>query len=200
MTELVLFAEFDIAKGSTLRAFYPNDPLNHSPEFFADLMLPEGVHNREHDHTVFFLNRKSDDNDPFLYCLSIVQTKYDTSARRGAIVKAVALCSKYHFYFCFKDLLEIAMAKLMNELEPSVVMQELYNTINAVDTSGVVNLTDMQRRFMRRTICSIPLGRNPSSKANSSSWDTVATWGNDSIPISIKLCTTLDQARRICVR
>lgn len=129
VAEVVLFAEFDIDKGSTLRESYPAALPHYSPEFFADVMLPEGVHNRQADFTIFFLNRKSaasthaltadaavadsasgdavaadekSDNvaetDPlkaFMYCLSVVHTTYDTTVRRGAKVKAVAICSRY---------------------------------------------------------------------------------------------------------
>lgn len=146
MAEVVLFAEFDIDKGSTLRESYPQALPHYSPEFFADVMLPEGVHNRQEDFTIFFLNRKSatkhlltttadipaaaDDeeedkrsaesgsvdvpdaeagegakpaDDPlkeFMYCLSVVHTTYDTSARRGAKVKAVAICSRHKVRAC----------------------------------------------------------------------------------------------------
>lgn len=119
LAEVVLFAEFDIDKGSTLRESYPREVPNYSPEFFADVMLPEGVHNRKEDFTIFFLNRSSaktkpaavvgeegegdgakDGSEPqdpmreFMYCVSVVRTIYDSSARRGATVKAVALCSR----------------------------------------------------------------------------------------------------------
>ena len=82
LAQVVLYAEFDIDKGSTLRESYPYAIDHYSPEFFADLMLPEGIHNREDDFTVFFLNRKTcldsecissdkDDIKPvreFMYC------------------------------------------------------------------------------------------------------------------------------------
>jgi hypothetical protein len=121
IAEVVLFAEFDIDKGSTLRQSYPTSVPNYSPEFFADFMLPEGVHNREEDFTICFLNRKTigetnvfaaevDSNETqnhqasllkknpleeFMYCFSVVRTTYDNTVRRGAKVKAVALCSPY---------------------------------------------------------------------------------------------------------
>lgn len=109
LAELVLFAEFDIDKGSTLRESFPRAVPHYSPEFFADVMLPEGVHNRARDSTVFFLNRQSARRKPqadepqqpgeplreFMYCLSVVKTIHDASARRGATVKAVALCSRH---------------------------------------------------------------------------------------------------------
>ncbi len=85
----------DIDKGSTLRASFPcsidllEQHVHRKPEFFADMMLPEGVHNREQDHTVFFIHEPNH----FQYCFSVVKTMHDASVRRGARVKAIAICS-----------------------------------------------------------------------------------------------------------
>lgn len=49
-----LVAEFDIDKGSTLSYQYP-EPVNHDEHMLAELMLPDGVHARSEDWTVFFL-------------------------------------------------------------------------------------------------------------------------------------------------
>ena len=54
--EAVLFAEFDIDKGSVLRVQYPQQ-ISEDEGLLAELMLPEGVHNRPQDWTVFMLNR-----------------------------------------------------------------------------------------------------------------------------------------------
>lgn len=42
-------------------------------------------------------NASAPEGPPFLYCLNIVRTKHDSTARRGALVKALAICSSYHF-------------------------------------------------------------------------------------------------------
>lgn len=49
-----LVAEFDIDKGSTLSHQYP-EPVDHDEHMLAELMLPDGVHARSEDWTVFFL-------------------------------------------------------------------------------------------------------------------------------------------------
>jgi hypothetical protein len=54
----VLLSEFDIDKGSTLRACVPEGAVKDDPSVVASLMLPEGAHHREHDWTVFILNRE----------------------------------------------------------------------------------------------------------------------------------------------
>lgn len=56
--EAVLFAEFDIDKGSVLRLQYP-EKVSDDEGLLAELMLPEGAHNHFQDWTVFMLNRPS---------------------------------------------------------------------------------------------------------------------------------------------
>ena len=56
--EAVLFAEFDIDKGSVLRQQYP-EKVSDDEGLLAELMLPEGTHNHFQDWTVFMLNRPS---------------------------------------------------------------------------------------------------------------------------------------------
>lgn len=117
----------------------------------ADLMLPDGAHDRTEDWTVFFLNQTAaltvqpsaaptDDLIPsaqgeeerptsvgavdetkLLYVISLVRTKKDTTVRRsvglhlafaerhlmgardrGAVCKAMAVCSRHPFIQIFK--------------------------------------------------------------------------------------------------
>ena len=56
--EAVLFAEFDIDKGSVLRQQYP-EKVSDDEGLLAELMLPEGTHNHTQDWTIFMLNRPS---------------------------------------------------------------------------------------------------------------------------------------------
>jgi hypothetical protein len=56
-----LVAEFDIDKGSTLSYQYPA-PIGHDSHMLAELMLPDGVHARNEDWTIFFLPAESEDN------------------------------------------------------------------------------------------------------------------------------------------
>jgi hypothetical protein len=58
----VLLAEFDLEKGSVMRCQYPTSPVppNSDDSFLAENMLPDGVHNRIEDWSVFFLNREGE--------------------------------------------------------------------------------------------------------------------------------------------
>ncbi|TMW57285.1 hypothetical protein Poli38472_003210 [Pythium oligandrum] len=209
VVDVVLYAEFDIDKGSTLRESYPQALAHYSPEFFADVMLPEGVHNRQQDFTIFFLNRDSKtteeatdaEKDPlkeFMYCLSVVRTHHDATVRRGARVKAVALCSRQKFCFAFKNVLEVAVSKLAvakDEAETKQVVQELYEVVNAVDSGNVRDMSDMERRLMKARIDTNSAASLVEQKAQEEALfhHSTATWGDQKIPVRYKLCSTEDQ-------
>ena len=128
----IVVAEFDIDTGSTVRHQYPSKIPNCKEDWLAEHMLPEGVHNRDVDYTFIFLNRNSqilsdtdntlrhphhqhqqpssDDSELFLYGLNLCRTKYDSTVRRGAIVKSMTLFSPYHFIEILKKPLDKALA------------------------------------------------------------------------------------------
>ena len=91
-------------------------------------MLPEGSHNRDVDYTYILLNRNDTQideefwtdpktpvcnhendtmkeicgNNKFLYGINLVKTKHDSTVRRGAVVKAICIFSRYHYVDMFK--------------------------------------------------------------------------------------------------
>ena len=94
-------AEFDIDKGSTLRATFPSCPDGVSEHWIADRMLPEGAHALATDWTAFLLPPRAA-APPLpprgaLYCVSVLRTKFDARLRRGARVRAVGIASPYPF-------------------------------------------------------------------------------------------------------
>lgn len=99
-------------------------------QMLAELMLPDQVHNREEDWTIFFLHKGPDEGEPegeagLMYVLSLVNKKMDQTAKRyasylailiisGAVVKAIAICTRHSFlhiykvWFCPSSLTEIS--------------------------------------------------------------------------------------------
>jgi hypothetical protein len=175
LVEYILLAEFDIDTGSTLKIQYPSRIDGYSDDWFAENMLPEGAHNRDADLTYLLLNRASpiilDDDkqyynpalvnaksdgstgSKFLYGVNRVTTKHDSAVRRGAIVKALAVFSHFHFIEQFKPVLEKALECYYSN--PSAhVLEELFETLNAYDISDILrekrNAIDSQ--FMRRGV------------------------------------------------
>ncbi len=143
LCDYVILAEFDINTGSTVRHQYPSPVPYHKEDWFAENMLPEGVHNRSLDHTYMFLNRGGSFSEiseetspessafsevntlsgPFLFGINLCKTRYDSSVRRGAIVKAMAVFSQFHFVEAFKKPLEWALDQYFDN--PSVHILEV---------------------------------------------------------------------------
>ncbi|KAA1094111.1 hypothetical protein PGT21_010064 [Puccinia graminis f. sp. tritici] len=185
----VLLAEFDIDTGSGLKHQYPS-PTGTAEHVLADLMLPDGAHDRNEDWTVFFLNQtprltvtndchlsnqpqstptphyqqqhlSSLESNPsiqqptpnktdnkLLYVISLVRTKKDTSVRRGAICKAMAVCSYYPYIQIFKPILLLALEDYF--VNPSIdCLARLFHAINTMDTSGLPDLTYHERLILR---------------------------------------------------
>ncbi|KAI9629491.1 hypothetical protein KEM48_012960 [Puccinia striiformis f. sp. tritici PST-130] len=177
----VLLAEFDIDTGSGLKHQYPS-PTGTAEHVLADLMLPDGAHDRNEDWTVFFLNQTPRltvtnnchlENQPqstptslhhhqqqqqqqhqtktdhkLLYVISLVRTKKDTSVRRGAICKAMAVCSYYPYIQIFKPILLLALEDYF--INPSIeCLSRLFHAINTMDTGGLPVLTYHERLILR---------------------------------------------------
>jgi len=84
----------------------------------AELMLPDQVHNREEDWTVFFLHisdeGQGEGESSLMYVLSLVNKKLDQSVKRsspsqrvrlivrGAVVKAIGICTRHPFLHIYK--------------------------------------------------------------------------------------------------
>ncbi len=96
---------------------------------------------------------KNDDKDtksgPFLYCINLVRKKDDPTVRRGASVKAMAVCSQYHFVEIFRALLIISLDEYYQS-QDSQVLVNLYETLNAVNMAEVPYPHPWTRRLMRR--------------------------------------------------
>ncbi|KAF1791771.1 Arf3-interacting protein 1, N-terminal domain [Phytophthora cactorum] len=180
---------FDLTKGSTLRASYPTPFAHYSPEFFADIMLPEGVHNREEDFTIFFLNRQN------AYKLSDTEEQKSNESQEQTADEAQDPLQSFMYClsvscFALKDVLNLAVLKIVgskSEEESEKVLQELLAVVNAVDISGVRGLSSMERRLMKRTISRREDTGEGSVLQNSSMWEDIP------IPLQFKICSTDDQ-------
>ena len=106
----------------------------------------------EHNNDADNMNKKNDPAekaDPFLYGINLVKTKFDNSVRRGAIVKAICVFSKYPFVEILKKPLELVMEKYF--LNPvAEVLQAFYASLNAVDLSNLPRPDYLEQCLMRR--------------------------------------------------
>jgi len=172
-----LVAEFDIDKGSTLSFQYPA-PIGHDEHMLAELMLPDGVHARSEDWTVFFLPAESEESmqqqepqqdnsrtsedgketssskgkgrsrDDLFYVLNLVRTKHDNTVRRGALVKAIAIGTRHPFIHVFKPALLLALDDYYKS--PSIdVLMRLFDSLNSLDLSAMPHFSRDEKLILR---------------------------------------------------
>ncbi|ORX72283.1 spindle pole body interacting protein [Linderina pennispora] len=153
--EYILLAEFDIDRGAILKHQYPR-PTGADDSHLAELMLPDGAHARESDWTMFFLNQKAPDETgkvtqegpPLLYVLNLVRTKHDKEVRRGAIVKAMAVCTRHRFIHIYQAILMLALENYYRS--PTVdTLAELFASVNAMDLTCMPQLSRHEITILR---------------------------------------------------
>ncbi|VDC00132.1 unnamed protein product [Peniophora sp. CBMAI 1063] len=162
----VLLAEFDIDKGAQLTYQFPQ-PLGADEGLLANLMLPDGAEKQLEDWTIFFLNQtpfntiapvlaldNANNGDPeagkqdILYVLNLVRTKHDKTVRRGAVVKAMAICTRHPFIQIFKPVLLLALDDYYTTPSQDCLAR-LFDAINTMDISGAPVLTRAEKLVMR---------------------------------------------------
>lgn len=83
----------------------------------------------------------------------MVQTRHDRSLKRGAVVKALAICSPIPCHFAFQDLLNAALDDLLRQEDDTIeILQRVYETINSVELSKELD-PHHSFAFRRRTCC-----------------------------------------------
>ncbi|EIN08406.1 mesa protein [Punctularia strigosozonata HHB-11173 SS5] len=171
----VLLAEFDIDRGAQLTYQFPQ-PLGTDETLLANLMLPDGAEKQSEDWTIFFLNQtpfntiapvlaletpelngrppstvswNGENGRPqLLYVLNLVRTKIDKTVRRGAVVKAMAICTRHPFIQIFKPILLMALDDYYTSPSQECLAR-LFDAVNAMDLSGAPTLTRSEKIVMR---------------------------------------------------
>ncbi|KAH8113930.1 spindle pole body interacting protein [Phellopilus nigrolimitatus] len=167
----VLLAEFDIDKGAQLTYQFPQ-PLGTDEGLLANLMLPDGAERQLEDWTIFFLNQTpfnriapvlaleshsdassgtagaDEDGPELLYVLNLVRTKHDKTVRRGAVVKAMAICTRHPFIQIFKPVLLMALDDYFSDPSQECLAR-LFDAVNAMDISLAPTLTRDEKLVMR---------------------------------------------------
>ncbi|KAI9281016.1 docking domain of Afi1 for Arf3 in vesicle trafficking-domain-containing protein [Sporodiniella umbellata] len=153
--EYILLAEFDIDKGASLKHQYPNET-GTDEHILSELMLPDGAHLRSEDWTIFCLNQLTPDPEleteceksPLLYVLNLVRNKHDKNARRGAEVKAMAICTRHQYLHIYKPVLLLALEKYLEN--PAIeILESLYEAVNSMDLSRMPKFTWHERQILR---------------------------------------------------
>ncbi|KAK2737034.1 hypothetical protein FQN57_000483 [Myotisia sp. PD_48] len=90
------------------------------------------------------------DDPPLMYVLNLVNTKQDTSVKRGAVVKAMAICTRHSFLHIYKPLLLLALEDYFKSPYPET-LATLYHSLNAMDLSLMPRLSYLERHILQAT-------------------------------------------------
>ncbi|KAJ4293266.1 hypothetical protein N0V90_008548 [Kalmusia sp. IMI 367209] len=85
-------------------------------------------------------NEMDPDGPPLVYVLNLVNTKQDNTVKRGAIVKAMAICTRHPFLHIYKPLLLLALEEYFRA-PVMETLASLYNSLNAMDLSLLPKLS-----------------------------------------------------------
>jgi hypothetical protein len=105
----------------------------------------------------------------FLYGLNLVKTRYDATVRRGAIVKAMCIFSRYHFVEAFKTPLELALDSYFDNPDISE-LSGLFQSLNSIDISRLPRPDYLECLLMRRGVKYLPLYKSPTSEHHPRTW------------------------------
>ncbi|OMJ28421.1 Protein mesA [Smittium culicis] len=90
------------------------------------------------------------ENKDLIYCINLVRTKYDSGAKRGAVVKAMAICTRLPHFHIFKPVLLLALESYYRN--PSTEsLDELYTSINSMDTARIPQFNIFQKSILRHS-------------------------------------------------
>lgn len=85
---------------------------------------------------------------PLIYVLNLVNTKYDETVKRGAIVKAMAICTRHSFVDIFKPVLVLAIEEYFKS--PTLdTLATLYESLNSMDLSLLPRLSLLERIILQ---------------------------------------------------
>ncbi|KAF4121141.1 Pfam:DUF1630 [Geosmithia morbida] len=85
---------------------------------------------------------------PLVYVLNLVNTKHDKSVKRGAIVKAMAICTRHPFLHIYKPLLLLALEEYFKAPVPETLSM-LFDAVNAMDLSLMPRLSLLERHLLQ---------------------------------------------------
>ena len=88
------------------------------------------------------------DGPPLVYVLNLVNTKQDNTVKRGAVVKAMAICTRHSFLHIYKPLLLLGLQKYFDN--PSIeTLASLYEAVNSMDLSLMPKMSMHEKSILQ---------------------------------------------------
>lgn len=94
---------------------------------------------------------------PMLWCLNHVSNRRDSTVRRGAQVKALAICSRFRFIHMWKPMLLLGIDRMYSlstglgeySEPPEQQCKQLYDALNALSIATLPTASELQREAQR---------------------------------------------------
>lgn len=166
--EFILTAEFHVDKGPSIVHQYPDElPGYNNLQFLPELMLPDQIHRREEDFTLFLLFRNTTtgffqyarDNqceDSIYFMYTIVKNVSDESVRRGLVIKALCIVTKLPYFKHFKPLLLICLDAYF-EAQEAGLLRQLYKAVNAKDFTVNRSEQPLLKKLLVSSVLDLPI-------------------------------------------
>lgn len=167
--EYLISSEFHVDKGPSLNHQYPSElPGLHNLPFLAELMIPDQIHKREEDYTLFLLHRNTktgefeykfdaaeSEKDPY-FVYTIVNNVSDSLVKRGSIIKALSLVTKLVYFKHLKPLLIIGLDRCFSRSSIDE-LRDLYNAINCKNFEVSQTKHLVVKKLLVTSILDLPL-------------------------------------------
>eukprot|EP00026_Physarum_polycephalum_P003239 Phypoly_transcript_03249.p1 GENE.Phypoly_transcript_03249~~Phypoly_transcript_03249.p1 ORF type:complete len:784 (+),score=142.64 Phypoly_transcript_03249:155-2506(+) len=92
----------------------------------------------------------SNTKTPFLYCLNFLNNQKDDTVRRGAVVRALAVCTRHNYIHIYKPFILLALQRYY--AHPSEeVLADLFQSLNEMDTEKMPTINYNKKLILRAT-------------------------------------------------
>lgn len=221
--DYLITAEFHVDKGPLLIHQYPLAlPGIHNLPFFPELLLPDQIHKRPDDTTLFLLHRNMStgefqykydraacESDPY-FVYTLVNNVADHSVKRGLVIKSLSIVTTLLYFKHFHPLLIICL-DLYFDSNNYNYLAELYDSVNSKNLQ-VSHLRQLVvKKLLITSILDLPLNDKLYSDENfrnkllgikeinedlyirkDLSYNSVVSFNNMNIPIKVPIISLPD--------
>jgi len=167
--EYIITAEFHIDKGPSLIHQFPREipGLQTNLTFLPEIMIPDQIHKREEDFTLFLLfkdrntgefqyiyDKETCDDQPY-YLYTLVNSVKHDSYQRGSRVKSISIITKLSYFKNFKPLLMLCLNSYFEENEEEH-LHNLFEAINVKNFSLGNSLSNI-KKLLITSILDLPI-------------------------------------------
>lgn len=165
----IVTAEFHVDKGPSLIHQYPHElPGLSGLQYLPELMLPDQIHKRAEDYTLFFLymnsvtgefqyryDARTCESDAY-FVYTIVNNVADQTVKRGSVIKSLSIVTKLTYFKHFKPLLMICLDRYFADDNISY-LEELYDSINSKSLHPSQTNQSVIKKLLITSILDLPL-------------------------------------------